>query len=406
MRGSGLLLARFAPFAAGNIFEEDVTGMSAAADQTPARKFANQLNYSNSKWFYKAGGTAPEFYGYSGIGWGEGGEGFATVANMEAFTPTIIVAPPGAPTQKVTFVNAAGEPEGELSHYKLQTHFNEVPMPRAWTMPSGQFIDGSGTDKVVVIFQPSTGQMWEMWKVKGAEGAYTFQAGGYVSEYGKWNGIFTLEPDGKTVWGASASGLAIAGGVITLSDMVRVLNGGTIGHAISVSLPVLGGESEIVAPATKGQPAIHKIPEKHGGEAGTNPAWPNKDQIDIGSCFRFPPASRASEYEAIKDPVEIALYEAIREHGAMVKDGGGSAAVYIESSLVLGSPYSQSRISPWVGADSVSKKYETANAVGYAARTNPAQPTIKKPPGGTGSFLFNLFDTAGRTLEVLVPRSS
>lgn len=390
MYGSGAIIPRFAPLASGNVWEENVSVLTASLNQEPAKKVANQLNYSVASW--------------SPVGWGNFTEGNMIVCNMRSFSPTFAIAPAGAPTQKITYIKSNGEPRTELEHAELQKKFLAVPMPQLWKTPSGQVIDNIGTDKEIVIIQPSTGKYWEMWLVEGTEGAYTFQNGGYVENYPTWNGIFPVESDGKTVWGASASGLALTGGTIMLSDLVRILQGGELGHGVALSLPVLGGETEIVAPATKGQAAIKHIPELHEGSA--NPAYPERDKVEIGTWLRFPPGSNVEEYGSLTHPIEKALYRAIQKYGMGVTDGAGSCALAAESALTLGSVYSESQLNPYINANGVSSTYEWANKVGYTSRINPAQQSLSQAPGGTTSFLFNLFKLAGSTLEVLEPRSS
>jgi hypothetical protein len=396
MRGTGPILpAPFNPFAANSICCRNVEALPVVAGSTIALKIANQINYSNKNYIYKAGGTAPEFYGYSGLGMGAVGEGNEMILAIESATPTLIIAPAGAPTQKVTFVNSSLEPREESAHEHLQASFNAVPMPQWWRLPSRQFIDLIGTDKNLLIYQPSTNRYWEMWHVKGEEGAYTFQNGGFVENCSTWNGIFYEVADKTGPHGVSASSIGMLGGLLLTSDIARVLAGGRIGHSLRLAVPV--ATNEFLAPATKGQAAINRIPEKVG--AAMNPAW-EKDAVPLGAWLRFPPGSTASEH-GLTDAMSAAIYEAIREYGILLSDGGGSCQLYGELPLPLGSEYSQEPINPYAGASGVSKHYEFANAVGYAARTNPALATLTKPPGKTNSFLF---EQPWQLLEQLEPR--
>jgi hypothetical protein len=394
--GTGLVLpAPFNPFAANSICFRDVEGLAVIAGSTVALKVANQINYSNPNYAYKAGGTAPEFYGYSGLGVGAAGEGDELVLGIESSVPTLIIAPAGAPTQKVTYVNEKLEPRGETAHEHLQAGFDAVPVPQLWRMPSQQLVDLIGTDKNLLIYQPSTDSYWEMWHFKGEEGAYTFQNGGFVENCSTWDGIFYEVADKTGPHGVSASSIGMLGGLLLTSDIARVLGGGRIGHCLRLAVPV--ATDEFLAPATKGQAAINRIPEKVGTEM--NPAW-EKDAVPIGVWLRFPPGSTAAEH-GLTDPMSAAVYEAIREYGLLLSDGGGSCELYGELPVPLGSEYSQGQINPYAGASSVSKHYEFANIVGYAARTNPALPLLTKPPGKTSSFLF---EQPWQLLEQLEPR--
>ncbi len=409
MRSSGRILAPLAPLAPSNIFERNVEGLEVekgvegTKGSAVALKIANQFSYGNPNYSFKAGGKPPEFYGYEGMGYGGFPEGAEINAGIESSTAALYIVPAGHPTQEVTY---AGTKEGGMPH--LQEYCEAVPVPQAWRLPSGRLVP-IGTDKVIIIWQPSTNRMWEFWRFEGKEGAYTFEFGGYIGEVSKFNGIFTApeysEAEGHSIWGASASGLAALGGLITMSDINRVRNGAEdFGHALGVALPVTS--AEFIRPATKKQAAISHVPEKNGSEP--NPAYisstEGKDSTSLGPWLRFPPGSTASEH-GLTDFMELAVYNTIRKYGVYCRDGGGTCQFYIQSPLALGSIYCADS-NPFVGAVEAKghTKYPYANAVGCAAPTNPSLPSLAKTEGyWTSSFFFK---QPWQLLEQLVPRSS
>ena len=74
------------------------------------------------------------------------------------------------------------------------------------------------TDKHLVIWQPSTNQMWEFWALdKTVNTSGTFwvaQWGGYISDVTKSPGFFQAP---YPSWGATATSLMLAGGLMVNS---------------------------------------------------------------------------------------------------------------------------------------------------------------------------------------------
>jgi hypothetical protein len=392
--GLGVQQAPFAPFAPNNIFERDVTGRTRSSDSNHyALKVANQCNYSNASYDYKGEGKGPRFYGYSGVGYSNATGLSYTKATLTEYCPTIFIVPGGQPTEKVTFVNASGEPESPNAREKLQNYFEAVPMPEVSKVPAATLV-ANGTDKHIFIWQPSTGKAWEMWRLEGKAGAWTFKSGAYTL-IGESNGILPYSD-----WGARATSLALVGGTITMQDLVEVMGGGEIKHALGVALPATG--PGWVSPALRSDAGAGNyfgfIAEKHEGE--TNPAYQYTDAVPEGSWFRFPPAKRPSEY-GITKPIEAAVYEAVRKHGVFVDDGGGGPAQFnFECPLTLGTSYSWAKINPLAGAPFA------GSLSGYGipeSWTYPSLPTITETLQGEGDIFAKM---PWQTLELLEPFSS
>lgn len=378
-------------------------GTPLAADQTPALKVANQLNYSNKSYTYN-GEAAPKFYGYSGKGV-LGAEGFSAVASFKSATPAVYFMPPGATRIKVTFVNPTtglAEPAGAKGN--LQAGFNAVPYPDPTKIPHGQ-IWPEGTDKWVVIFDLATGEMWEMWRDAETEGAPTFKNGGYVPNIRAWNGIFPTQAEGA--WGARASGLACVGGMLTHQDIIEVMAGGSIKHALAMALPV-GGVSH-VAPATRNDSKPHTAtPETYKNEAEetvTNPAFGLVDAVAEGTWFRLPEGfDVAGHLGGTPGKLELAIGEAWRVYGWFVNDSGGNCQLYVEDTRPLGSPYSYSKVNPFYNGDASYSAY--VNEFVPAAWGDAAAAPVTELMQGKKSVLFNLSQKLAPSLQVLEPFSS
>jgi hypothetical protein len=339
-----------------SIFSRPVTGLAAASSQVPAKKLANQLRYNV--------GSSGSFYGYSGVGYG------GTVrANITNYTPSLFVVPAGAPTVKVRYINAyteSGEPWPEGDNAKLQEYLFSVPVPLLSKIPSGRYVmnEAENEDSEITIWQPTSGQLWEMAAfntvIYGGKAhpstppsGYAATCGyyaGYMSSAGSWAGVWS-HPE----WGSRATGLFMHGGVITLQDLVEVLEGKKIKHALGIEAQAVA--EEIVAPAIRHDTHVAKntlelIPAGQPEEGKPNPAFGSVDAVAEGRWCRFPPASSASEhFNHATEPLAWAIYEAIREYGLVVTDGSAAPAFQIEPPIAMGSPYAFNVVNPLANAE-------------------------------------------------------
>jgi hypothetical protein len=110
----------------------------------------------------------------------------------------------------------------------LKLAWSAVPLP-----PEAH--PAAGTDGHLVVWQPSTDRLWEFWRlVHGANGWFA-SWGGAMRHVSSALGVYGSRawPGAKPWWGASASSLSIAGGLITLED----LRLGQINHALAMAAP-------------------------------------------------------------------------------------------------------------------------------------------------------------------------
>jgi hypothetical protein len=102
----------------------------------------------------------------------------------------------------------------------LMEQIGSVPIPSDAKPPTG-------TDHAMVIWQPSTDTVWELWRAeKRADGWYACWGGRISPASTSW-GAF-LPP-----YGVSASGLSLLAGIIRLDE----LQAGSINHAVGIALP-------------------------------------------------------------------------------------------------------------------------------------------------------------------------
>jgi hypothetical protein len=140
--------------------------------------------------------------------------------NTNEYSVPILTVSATQPTVPVRLVHA---PEPALS-----SAWSAVPLPSN-AQPA------AGTDANLVVWQPSTDRMWEFWQLAHTEGGWSASWGGAIRHVSRNPGVYGPEawPGAQPWWGASASSLALAGGVITIED----LRSGTIDHALAISIP-------------------------------------------------------------------------------------------------------------------------------------------------------------------------
>jgi len=150
----------------------------------------------------------------------EAKKGEATI-NTTAWSVPIYTVPAAEPTVKVTVENASPQPA-------LQSAWSAVPLP-----PGAQ--PAAGTDEHLVVWQPSTDQLWEFWRLVHGASGWKASWGGAMQKVSSDSGIYGPEawPGATDFWGASASSLSIAGGLITLEDLQL----GQINHALAIAVP-------------------------------------------------------------------------------------------------------------------------------------------------------------------------
>jgi hypothetical protein len=230
-------------------------------------------------------------------------KGAANINTIEWSVP-IYTVPAHQPTVEVALEDASRA-------RPLQSAWDAVPLP-ANAQPA------AGGDKHLVVWQPSTDRLWEFWHLMPGPAGWQASWGGAIQNassnrgaYGPeaWRGA---EPD----WGASASSLSIAGGLITLEDLEL----GQINHALAIALPdVRAGAYASPAQRTDGgSTEPHSLPE--------------------GAHLRLDPKLDLASLHLPK--LTLMMAEAAQRYGIVVRDQAANVTFYAQDPAPTGTePY-------------------------------------------------------------------
>lgn len=220
--------------------------------------------------------------------------------NIDGGTPPIYIVPIDQPTVRVKYV--AWDRPGETVQ-PLQAQWETVPLPDNFQPPP------PGGDAEAVVYQPSTGKMWEFWRIQKTGAKAVNSAGKSVDEWGaNWGGrmdniatnpgYWVTTPDGYK-FGATASGIPFLAGLITIDELKR----GAIDHVVGFALP------ETLAERWS-YPAQRTDGNSHGADA-----------IPEGAIFRLP--ARLNFDEMDMDPFARMIAKAVQKHGMILWDISG-----------------------------------------------------------------------------------
>jgi len=187
----------------------------------------------------------------------------------------------------------------------LATQLAAVPIP-----PQARPADG--TDAHLAIWQPSTDTMWELWRAHVGGGAWHASWGARIAHVSRSSGVVPHP------FGATASGLALAGGLVTVADLRR----GHIDHALAMAVPGVRRRTW-VAPANR-----------------TDGLNPQPQSIPEGTRFRLDPNLNLASLGL--PPVTFELATAAQRYGILVRDRANNVAFFAEDPHPRGSdPYPQ-----------------------------------------------------------------
>lgn len=172
-------------------------------------------------------------------------------------------------------------------------HFRGVPLP-----PSAQ--SSNGTDSHIVVHRPSTDQLWEFWTLNGTGSNRGAGWGGRLDNVSTSAGIMEHPA------GATATGLPLVGGLITLAE----LRAGRIDHALAMAVPEPRAEW-FTAPANRTDGFVY-----------------SDSAVPEGAHFRLDPSIDIASLN-LPRPTRI-LAEAAQRHGIIVRDKAGVVAMYGE----------------------------------------------------------------------------
>lgn len=227
---------------------------------------------------------------------------YGTWINTTSYSTPIYTVPASQPRVPVAYDGSTGYPSAARLARVFQAG---LPIP-----PGAR--PAPGTDADLVVWQPSTDTMWELWNARRVGSTWHARWGGRLDRVSTSPGYFTDPPD----WGTAATSLALLGGTIRISD----LRAGHIDHALAISIPQ--ARSGVVAwPAQR-----------------TDGNLDSPDAIPEGTRFRLDPKLDLSKLNLPR--VTRMIAEAAQGYGLFVRDQSGAVAFYAEQPTQPGpNPY-------------------------------------------------------------------
>lgn len=208
--------------------------------------------------------------------------------NTTAYSAPIYTVPQGQRRIRVTLDQARGVAPA------LERRFAAVPIPAGAR-------SAADTDSQMVVWQPSRNMLWEFWLMHREADGWHARWGGRLDQVSRGPGYFTRPFDS---WGATATSLPLAGGMMTPAELRR----GRIPHALAMALPrTRAGLFAIPAQRTDGTSRSQAaLPE--GARLRLDP------KLDLRPLY-LPRALRA-------------MAEAAQRYGIIVRDQAANVAFY------------------------------------------------------------------------------
>jgi len=209
---------------------------------------------------------------------------------------------------KVTLEDASKTPA-------LQLAWDAVPLPPA-AKPA------RGTDRHLVVWQPSADKLWEFWGLEKTGSGWQAKWGGAIKRALSNSGAYGPEawPGAQPGWGASASSLSIAGGLITLEDLEK----GQINHALAIALPNV-------------RAGVYASPARRSDGGSTEPL-----SLPEGAHLRLDPSLDLASLHLPK--LTLMLAEAAQRYGIFVRDQASEPVFYAQDPIPTGTePYTGAR---------------------------------------------------------------
>jgi hypothetical protein len=236
---------------------------------------------------------------------GESAGGGPTI-NTTRWSFPVYTVPASQPTVKITVTteNARATPA-------LQAALDAVPLPSN-AQPA------AGTDKHLVVWQPSTNRLWEFWQLEDTLSGWQASWGGAMEKVSSNPGVYGpgAWPGATSGWGATASSLSLAGGLISLEDLAI----GKINHALALGIPNV-------------RAGVYSSPAQRDDGTSTNPL-----SLPEGAHLRLDPSL---DLAALHLPrLTLMIAEAAQRYGLFVRSRGNSVSFEGQDPIPTGTePY-------------------------------------------------------------------
>jgi hypothetical protein len=224
--------------------------------------------------------------------------------NTRAWSVPVYTVAAKQPTVRVSLEGAFREPA-------LQRAWNAVPLPAA-AQPA------LGKDAHLVVWQPTTDRLWEFWHLAHTVRGWSAAWGGAIRHVSQSAGVYGPRawPGAKPWWGASASSLSIAGGLVTLEDLAR----GRIDHALAISV-------------TDVRAGVYASPARRDDGQSPDPL-----ALPEGARLRLPASLDLSALHLPRLTLELA--RAAQRYGLIVRDRSYAIAFFAQDPISTGGePY-------------------------------------------------------------------
>ena len=227
--------------------------------------------------------------------------------NTTAYSVPIYTVPADQPLVDITLIDPLRAPGG----FALVSAWHAVPLPSN-AQPA------AGSDKQLVVWQPSKDRLWEFWELSKISNGWKAAWGGAMNRASSDPGTYGPEawPGATQLWGASASSLSIAGGLIRLEDLER----GKIKHALAMAIP-------------HPRAGVYASPAKR-----TDGRSMESLSLPEGAHLRLDPRL---DLEALHLPrLTLMIAEAAQRYGIVLRDTAGDVTFYAQDPTPTGSePY-------------------------------------------------------------------
>jgi hypothetical protein len=189
----------------------------------------------------------------------------------------------------------------------LQLALDAVPLP-----PSAK--PAAGTDGELVVWQPAKDRLWEFWRLALTPAGWQAAWGGAMRHVSRKPGVYGVGawPNSKPWWGAAATSLSLAGGLITFED----LRFGEIDHALAMAVP------EVRA-------GVYASPAQRDDGASQNPL-----SLPEGARLRLDPKLDLASLNL--PPLTLMIARAAQRYGIYVRDKGGNVQFFAQDPTPTG----------------------------------------------------------------------
>lgn len=218
--------------------------------------------------------------------------------NAYEYNVSLFTATANTPRQDVQFYDCQGKGYVPDGLFNGAGHYKSVPIP-------ANAIAAKGNDKNLTIYDPVQDKLWEFWIAEPIGGGkWRACWGGRIDNVSKNQGTFPGH------YGATATSIAFAGGMISLDDVRK----GSIDHAMYLAIIEPKMWNEFWWPAQRS--------DGHSSHA---------DAVPEGAILRLDPSVNVDSLNIT--PFAKMVAKAAQKHGFVVADKAGAVNVSTESGL-------------------------------------------------------------------------